>query len=110
MHKCQIRCEIYLENQIIKSYCHIRNNAKALQINMEETLRFIVESLVENKDKIKIRQEEKGDNNLLLTLEIADEDMGTIIGKEGKTIRAIRTLLAVRAAKEKKHLYLELAE
>ena len=59
-----------------------------------EFLTFVVSSLVESKDLIEIteREDELG---TLLTLKVAKEDMGTIIGKEGKTIQAIRTVLRV---------------
>lgn len=74
-----------------------------------EFLTFVVSSLVESKDLIEIteREDELG---TLLTLKVAKEDMGTIIGKEGKTIQAIRTVLRVHGSKTDKRVNLKIIE
>lgn len=74
-----------------------------------EFLTFVVSSLVESKDLVEIteREDELG---TLLTLKVAKEDMGTIIGKEGKTIQAIRTVLRVHGSKTDKRVNLKIIE
>lgn len=74
-----------------------------------EFLTFVVSSLVEFKDQIEIteREDELG---TLLTLKVAKEDMGTIIGKEGKTIQAIRTVLRVYGSKKDQRVNLKIIE
>ncbi len=74
-----------------------------------EFLTFMVSSLVESKDLVEIteREDELG---TLLTLKVAKEDMGTIIGKEGKTIQAIRTVLRVHGSKTDKRVNLKIIE
>ncbi|MDQ1343954.1 MAG: uncharacterized protein QG650_674 [Patescibacteria group bacterium] len=74
-----------------------------------EFLTFVVSSLVESKDQIEIteREDELG---TLLTLKVAKEDMGTIIGKEGKTIQAIRTVLRVYGSKNDQRVNLKIIE
>lgn len=74
-----------------------------------EFLTFVVSSLVESKDQIEIteREDELG---TLLTLKVAKEDMGTIIGKEGKTIQAIRTVLRVYGSKKDQRVNLKIIE
>ncbi len=68
---------------------------------MEEILRTIVESLVENKDQVQISRidDEKG---TLLKVKVANEDMGRIIGKQGRIAKAIRTVMKSITAKENK--------
>ena len=68
---------------------------------MEEILRTIVESLVENKDQVQISRidDEKG---TLLKVKVANEDMGRIIVKQGRIAKAIRTVMKSITAKENK--------
>ena len=68
---------------------------------MEEILRTIVESLVENKDQVQKSRidDEKG---TLLKVKVANEDMGRIIGKQGRIAKAIRTVMKSITAKENK--------
>ena len=68
---------------------------------MEEILRTIVESLVENKDQVQISRidDEKG---TLVKVKVANEDMGRIIGKQGRIAKAIRTVMKSITAKENK--------
>lgn len=74
-----------------------------------EFLTFVVSSLVDSKELIEIteREDELG---TLLTLKVAKDDMGTIIGKEGKTIQAIRTVLRVYGSKADKRVNLKIIE
>ncbi len=64
----------------------------------KDFLSFIVDSLVTYKESVSIEQRED-ELGTLLTLKVATQDMGTIIGKEWKTINAIRTVLRVHGSK-----------
>ena len=72
-------------------------------------LQFIVENVVKNKDAIKI---EKKEDELwtLLTLSIDKDDMGTIIGKWGVTVNAIRSLLRLYWVKQNKRINLKVLD
>ncbi len=59
---------------------------------MEELLRFIVESLIEEKDKVTIEKKEE-ENAIVFEVSVADEEVGKIIGKNGKVAQAIRAIL-----------------
>jgi uncharacterized protein len=61
-------------------------------------LRSLVEALVDHKDQIEIT-EKHDELGILVTLKVAPEDMGTIIGRGGKTIDSIRTVLRVFGSK-----------
>lgn len=76
---------------------------------MKKLLEFITKNIVEKPEAIKIKEEES--NGLVnLTLKVAPEDMGKIIGKKGKIIRAIRQLLRVKAFKTGQRVNLVLEE
>ena len=73
----------------------------------QEFVEYVVKALVENPDKVKVerRVDEMG---VLITLDVAGEDMGKIIGRDGATAKALRTLLRVvgmkNNAKKKKKI------
>jgi uncharacterized protein len=63
-------------------------------MNVIEFLKFIITSIVKNANDVEIEQKED-ELGTLLMLKLNKEDIGTVIGKEGKTINAIRTILRV---------------
>ncbi len=77
---------------------------------MKELIEFIARSLVENPEAVTVTQDERGDGSLLLQLAAASEDMGRIIGKQGRTAKAMRTLLNAKATREQKRASLQILE
>ena len=76
---------------------------------MKDALAFIVASIVDNPDKVEIiESEEEGVTNFII--KVAKEDMGKIIGKEGKVIRAIRNVMKIPAIKQDKRIQISLEE
>jgi uncharacterized protein len=76
---------------------------------MKDTLLTIVAAIVDNPNKVEIKEEEvEGVINFIIT--VAPEDMGKIIGKGGKVIRAIRTVMKIPAIKNGKRIFISLAE
>lgn len=75
----------------------------------QEFAEFVVKALVEKPDKVQIKRtvDERG---VLLELMVDPEDMGKIIGKEGKTVNALRTLLKVLGSKTNSRVNLKIAE
>jgi predicted RNA-binding protein YlqC (UPF0109 family) len=76
---------------------------------MKELLEFIVKSLVSKPKGVKITQETEGEI-IRLTFKVDPEDMGLIIGRQGRIIKAIRTLIRTRGLAEKKKVQLFLEE
>lgn len=76
---------------------------------MKELVEFVVKSLVDHPDQVQVH-EEGGRTAVLLELSVAAEDMGRVIGKSGRVINAIRSLVQVAAAKEGKEVTLEVLE
>ncbi len=77
---------------------------------MKELIEFIAKSLVENPDAVVISEELEEDGSTLIKLAAAQEDMGRIIGKQGRTAKAMRTLLNAKATREDKRASLQIME
>ena len=65
---------------------------------MKELVEYIAKSLADNPDAVVVT-EENTEEGILLKLQVADEDKGRIIGKQGRIAQAIRTIIRVKAAK-----------
>lgn len=76
---------------------------------MKEFVEYIIKNLVDNPDEVNIK-EVGGTNTLILELSVEKPDIGKIIGKKGKTINAIRTLLMSVASRNNIRVSLEILE
>ena len=76
---------------------------------MKDAISYIVASIVENKDKIQITEEVEGDF-INFKISVDKEDMGKVIGKNGKVIRAIRNVIKIPAIKQNKKINILLEE
>lgn len=74
---------------------------------MKELVEYIAKSLVDHPDQVRVNQM-PGEQTVVLELEVAPDDMGKVIGKEGRIANAIRSLLKVAAAREGKRAILEI--
>jgi len=63
---------------------------------MKELVEFIAKSLVNAPDDVVVTEETSEENGIVLKLQVADEDKGRIIGKQGRIAQAMRTLIRVR--------------
>ena len=66
---------------------------------MKELVEYIAKSIVNAPDDVVVT-EETNEEGILLKLQVADEDKGRVIGKQGRIAEAIRTLIRVKAAKQ----------
>ena len=78
-------------------------------MQQKELVEFIARSLVDNPDEVAVREVE-GEQTTVLELKVAKEDLGKVIGKQGRTARAMRTLLSAASTKAKKRVVLEILE
>jgi uncharacterized protein len=76
---------------------------------MKELITYIAKALVDKPDEVRVTEVE-GDQTSVLELKVAKEDLGKVIGKQGRTARAMRTLLSAASAKIKKRTVLEIVE
>ena len=73
---------------------------------MEEFLKIIISNLVENKDKIEITKKEE-EKQTIFEVRVAKEDMGKVIGRQGRLAKSIRTVMKSVSAKEHKKVLVE---
>ncbi|MBN2297455.1 MAG: KH domain-containing protein [Deltaproteobacteria bacterium] len=76
---------------------------------MRELIEYIAKALVDNPDEVKVSEVE-GEVTSVIELRVAKSDLGKVIGKEGRTARAMRTLLTAASTKIKKRAVLEIIE
>ena len=76
---------------------------------MKEFIERIAKALVDQPDAVKVT-EVAGERTSVIELSVAEEDMGKIIGKQGRTVSAIRTLLNAASMKQKKRAILEIID
>jgi predicted RNA-binding protein YlqC (UPF0109 family) len=74
---------------------------------MKDLLEYIIKAIVAEPDAVKIT-EENSDEGLLIKLEVAPDDKGRVIGRQGRVAQALRTLLRVKAAKTDTRVRLEI--
>ena len=73
---------------------------------MKETLELIINSLVNDKEAVSINEID-GEKSVIFEVKVAENDMGKVIGKEGRIAKAIRTIMKSLAAKEEKRIKIE---
>ncbi|MEE8416744.1 MAG: KH domain-containing protein [Desulfobacterales bacterium] len=76
---------------------------------MKDLIEYIAKSLVDNPEQVSV-EEVEGNQTSVLELKVAKEDLGKVIGKQGRTARAMRTILSAASAKIKKRAVLEIIE
>lgn len=76
---------------------------------MKELISLIAKSLVDNPDGVDVIEVE-GEETTVIELKVSKEDLGKVIGKQGRTARAMRTILGAAAAKVRKRCVLEIIE
>jgi len=74
---------------------------------MGELVKFIAQSLVDNPDQVEVKEIE-GEQSIIIELRVAPEDMGKVIGKQGRIAKAIRTVVKAAATKENKRAIVEI--
>ncbi len=76
---------------------------------MEELLLYITENLLDSPEEISIKTREEGDR-IVLELRVAPDDIGRIIGRHGKVVRSIRSIMRSAAQKQGKYVSVEILD
>jgi len=84
-------------------------NVEVGKMAMKELVEYIAKALVDNPDAVRVSEIE-GEKTSVIELVVAKEDLGKVIGKQGRTARAIRTILSAASTKINKHSVLEIIE
>ena len=76
---------------------------------MKELVQYLARALVNNPDAVEVK-ETQGETASVLELKVAKEDLGRIIGKQGRTAKSIRTILNAAASRANRRVVLEIVE
>lgn len=76
---------------------------------MKELVEVIAKALVDNPDGVVV-EETQSENSILLELRVAQEDMGKVIGKQGRIARSIRSVVKAAASKQDKKVIVEIVQ
>ena len=74
-----------------------------------ETLEFVAKQLVDNPDDVEVVVKD-GERNTVLELYVHDEDLGKVIGKRGRTAKALRTLVKAAASLDDENVHVEIVD
>ena len=77
--------------------------------SMKNLIEFIAKALVDHPEEVKVSEVE-GERTSVIELTVAKDDLGKVIGKQGRTARAIRTILSAASTKIRKRSVLEIIE
>jgi len=77
---------------------------------MKEFIDYIAKQLVDNPDGVIVEEKLAEEKKIVLSLKVQPDDIGKVIGKQGKTAQALRTLLTAVSAKEGKRAVLEIED
>lgn len=77
---------------------------------MKEVLEIIAKALVDNPDEVSIKEIDNGDSTITFELRVAENDMGKVIGKQGRIAKALRTVVKAAASRENKKVSVDIVE
>jgi hypothetical protein len=78
-------------------------------ISLKELIEFIARALVDKPDEVQV-VEISGEQTIVLELRVAKDDLGKVIGKQGRTVKAMRAILSAASSKLRKRADLEILE
>jgi predicted RNA-binding protein YlqC (UPF0109 family) len=87
----------------------MRISDEGRKMEMKDLIEYIAKVLVDNPDEVSVTELE-GKQTSVIELRVAKEDLGKVIGKQGRTARAMRTILGAASTKLKKRSVLEILE
>jgi uncharacterized protein len=77
---------------------------------VRELLDFLARSLVENPDRVKVNEIEEIDGEVVLELEVAEDDLGRVIGRGGRVANALRSVMKAAATREEKRVVVDILD
>lgn len=77
---------------------------------MKELLEYLARGLVERPGEVHVSEELEDDGSLVLELSVAEDDYGTVIGRGGRTVQALRTVIKAAAAKDNRRVFVDIVD
>jgi uncharacterized protein len=75
---------------------------------VEELLAYLARQLVDHPDEVRVERGEADDGGVLLSLHVADDDLGKVIGKQGRIARSLRTVVKAAAVRSGRRVHVEI--
>jgi predicted RNA-binding protein YlqC (UPF0109 family) len=77
---------------------------------LKELLQFLAKTLVDRPDQVEVREYQEDDGTILLELNVSEEDKGKVIGRHGRTAKALRGVMKAGGIKEGKRVLVEIVD
>ena len=77
---------------------------------MEDLLEFLVRSLVDNPDEVKVEGFDEDDGTIVLEVQVAEDDVGKIIGRGGRTVSSLRTVMRAVASRRDERVLVDIVD
>jgi uncharacterized protein len=77
---------------------------------MEDLLEFLARALVDRPDEVSVEDFEEDDGTIVLEIHVADEDIGKIIGRGGRTVSSLRTVMRAVASRQDERVLVDVAD
>ena len=77
---------------------------------MEELVEYLAKGLVDEPDAVSVESFEEDDGTLVIELEVADDDVGKVIGRNGRTVNALRTVIRAAAVRENRRVLVDVVD
>jgi predicted RNA-binding protein YlqC (UPF0109 family) len=77
---------------------------------LKELLEFLAKTLVDRPDQVEVKEYEEDDETVVLELSVAEEDRGKVIGRQGRTAKALRGIMRAGGAKDGKRILVEIVD
>jgi uncharacterized protein len=77
---------------------------------VRDLLEFLTRSLVEHPDQVKVTEVEEIDGEVVLEVEVADDDLGRVIGRGGRVANAMRSVMKAAATREEKRVVVDILD
>jgi predicted RNA-binding protein YlqC (UPF0109 family) len=77
---------------------------------LKQLLEFLAKTLVDQPDKVEVREYQDDDRTLVLELSVAEDDLGKVIGRNGRTAKALRSVMKAGGAKDEKRILVEILD
>ena len=77
---------------------------------MKELLEYLARGLVERPDEVRVTEVSEDDGSLVLELAVAEDDYGSVIGRGGRTVQALRTVIKAAGAKDDRRVFVDIVD
>ena len=77
---------------------------------MEDLLEFLARSLVDNPDEVRVEGFDEDDGTIVLEIHVADDDLGKIIGRGGRTVSSLRTVMRAVASRQDERVLVDVVD